>query len=52
MPLAPRVVWVDADESLEEACRRQGIEYSKPALIDTGVGEIFFVGWQKQETTK
>lgn len=41
-----RVVWVNSDETLEQACERQGIKYENPMTVNTGIGKIFFVGWQ------
>jgi hypothetical protein len=41
-----QVVWVNPDETLEQACKRQGIEYENPMIVNTGIGKIFFVGWQ------
>lgn len=43
----PRVVWVDQGETLEQACKRQGIRYDRPITFNTGIDKVSFVGWQR-----
>jgi hypothetical protein len=43
----PRMVWVNQDETPEQACKRQGIRYENPMMVDTGIDKVFFVGWQR-----
>lgn len=47
----PRVVWVNPGETLAQACERQLIRYESPMMINTGIGNVFFVKWKDDATT-